>query len=317
MSAGDGDGWVMLSDGSRRWGRFGSAGLLLHADGHRPRGAAAGPAAHGGPSGRGKVLMQHRALNSHQGGMWGVPGGACNSDETPVQAALREFGEEVAGETGEIELIGLHRQEHTVWRYDTLLARTAVDAPLEAANWESDEVRWVGMGDVAELDLLPAFGRTWPLLRGALTWRLVLHVDAAAVLPGADAESPERLELLRDELAGLAAAGVAADALPEAMPRCGLHLWFPRIRLAVGSDSPAPEAVPGVDVVRERPGVPAAGAGGADPAGGVRTVALLVADRPAGAAAGEEVHTVPPEWLATAAAGPPGPRAAASEAPQA
>ncbi|WP_084723075.1 NUDIX hydrolase [Streptomonospora alba] len=282
----DGDGWVTLPDGSRRWGRFGSAGLLLRA----PEGRSAGG---------GHVLMQHRAVWSHQGGTWGVPGGARNSDETPVQAAMREFGEEVAGDPGSIELIGLHRQEHTVWRYDTVLARAAAGERLEAANWESDEVRWVGVGEVANLRLLPAFGRTWPLLREALGRRLAVHVDASAVLPAEDAESVERL---RDDLADLAASGVAAEALPDGMSGSGLHLWFPRIRLLVSACAQAPDPVPGVEVVA-RSGVSAAPPTEAESADGVRTQTLLVTG-------GDEVpgaggtHTVPPSWLAAAGALP-------------
>ncbi|GAA4954674.1 hypothetical protein GCM10023224_45130 [Streptomonospora halophila] len=278
----DGDGWVTLPDGSRRWGRFGSAGLLLRAPGQR-----------GGPGGR--VLMQHRAVGSHQGGTWGVPGGARNSDESPLQAALREFGEEVAGDPGTFELIGVHRQEHTVWRYDTVLARTVYGGRLEAANWESDEVRWVGVGEVAELRLLPAFGRTWPLLREALGRRLSLHVDAATVLPE---ESPEALERLRDDLAGLAAAGVAAAALPDGLAESGLHLWFPKVRLLVGADAPAPAPAPGVEVVRARPGA-SGGSADREDADGVRTDTVLVTGRGGGPERGG-ASTVPPEWLADA-----------------
>ncbi|MDT0303974.1 NUDIX hydrolase [Streptomonospora wellingtoniae] len=277
----DGDGWVTLPDGSRRWGRFGSAGLLLRAPGQRS-----------GPSGR--VLMQHRAVGSHQGGTWGVPGGARNSDESPLQAALREFAEEVSGDPGAFELIGLHRQEHAVWRYDTVLARTASGGRLEAANWESDEVRWVGVGEVAGLRLLPAFGRTWPLLREALGRRLALDVDAATVLPD---ESPAALERLRDDLSELAASGVAAEALPDGFAEAGLHLWFPRISLLVGAAAPVPAPAPGVEVVRARPGA-AVGAPGQDAADGVRTDTLLVTGGDGTERGG--AATVPPAWLAEA-----------------
>ncbi len=75
---GDGDGWV-VSEGVSYWGRHGAAGLLLRAP--RPDGSAA-------------VLLQHRAPWSHQGGTWGLPGGARDSHETAEQAAVREAHEE-------------------------------------------------------------------------------------------------------------------------------------------------------------------------------------------------------------------------------
>ena len=70
----------MLSDnGAAYWGKHGAAGLLLRA-----------PGKDGSPA----VLLQHRAPWSHQGGTWGLPGGARDSHETPEQAAVREAHEE-------------------------------------------------------------------------------------------------------------------------------------------------------------------------------------------------------------------------------
>lgn len=65
---GDGDGWVVSDTGAAFWGRFGAAGLLLRAP---------------DPGGTAAVLLQHRAAWSHQGGTWGLPGGARDSHETP------------------------------------------------------------------------------------------------------------------------------------------------------------------------------------------------------------------------------------------
>ena len=72
---GDGDGWVTCDLGHRHWGLYGAAGLLLH----RP--TATGD----------EVLLQHRATWSHHGGTWGLLGGARHSDESAVEAALREI----------------------------------------------------------------------------------------------------------------------------------------------------------------------------------------------------------------------------------
>src|SRR5687768_949072 len=72
-----GDAWVEGPDGARYWGRFGAAGLLVH-----------DPA-------RG-ILLQHRAVWSHFGGTWGLPGGARHENESAVEAALREAGEEAS-----------------------------------------------------------------------------------------------------------------------------------------------------------------------------------------------------------------------------
>ncbi len=165
---GDGDGWVFSSDGSRHWGRHGAAGLLLRA----PTGSAGSV-----------VLLQHRAAWSHQGGTWALPGGARDSHESAVHAAVREAGEE-AGITDELLTV---RDEHVTkvedsgWSYTTVIA----DAEREldtVPNGESTELRWVAEHEVDSLPLHPAFAESWPSLR-TVPVRAVLAADAPDDLP--------------------------------------------------------------------------------------------------------------------------------------
>jgi 8-oxo-dGTP diphosphatase len=163
---GDGDGWVVSDTGVAFWGRYGAAGLLLRAPGHR--GAAA-------------VLLQHRAPWSHQGGTWALPGGARDSHETAEQAAVREAHEEAGLPadrltvrttvvTAEIAGAGGAR-----WSYTTVIA----DAPelLETTpNRESAELRWVAVDEVIDLPLHPGFAASWERLR-AVTESLPLLVN--------------------------------------------------------------------------------------------------------------------------------------------
>lgn len=70
-----GDGWAVGTDGSRRWGTLGAAGLMLITADR-------------------EVLMQHRAKWTNRGGTWALPGGAIDVGESSSDAALRETWEE-------------------------------------------------------------------------------------------------------------------------------------------------------------------------------------------------------------------------------
>jgi 8-oxo-dGTP diphosphatase len=144
---GDGDGWVECSVGHRHWGRYGAAGLLLR---HSP---AAAPAS---------ILLQHRAVWSHHGDTWGLPGGARDSHESAEQAALREAVEESGVDTSLIEVTGEWIDDHGGWSYTTVLAVAASELKVSAVTAESIELRWIAESQVGQLPLHPGFAATWP-----------------------------------------------------------------------------------------------------------------------------------------------------------
>jgi 8-oxo-dGTP diphosphatase len=153
----DGNGWVRCLRGHRHWGRFGAAGLLLvdsRADG------------------RTSILLQHRAARTADGDTWGVPGGARDSHESAVQAALRETGEEAGIWQGAMRVYGEFVDDHGGgWSYTTVMADLVADVTL-VVQAESLELRWVELDLVEDLTLLPGFARTWPLLRERVAHRL-------------------------------------------------------------------------------------------------------------------------------------------------
>ncbi|TSD99387.1 NUDIX domain-containing protein [Skermania sp. ID1734] len=160
---GDGDGWAFSPDGSRHWGIHGAAGLLLRA-----------PL----PDGRPAVLLQHRAVWSHQGGTWALPGGARDSHETVVHAAVREAEEEAGLAATDLRVRAevVTARALSGWTYTTVVA----DASRRLAtsrNRESAELRWVAEEDVESLPLHPGFAVAWPGLR-AVQLRLVLDISA-------------------------------------------------------------------------------------------------------------------------------------------
>lgn len=149
---GDGDGWVRCAAGHRHWGRFGAAGLLLR---HRP--ALAEPL----------ILLQHRALWSHHGGTWGLPGGARNRGETAVETALRETSEETTVDVAALHVNSELVDEHGGWSYTTVVAEADDLFRVATRGAEGLSMRWVPEDEVTRLPLHPGFAATWPLLADA------------------------------------------------------------------------------------------------------------------------------------------------------
>jgi 8-oxo-dGTP diphosphatase len=144
MSSGDsGDRFFELSDGSKRWGHFGAAGVLLR---------------HEDESGTRRFFVARRSMRSHDGGTWGVPGGAMHDNETPADAALREFHEEIGYELEDFVVVDVFEDDHGGWSYWTVFVDVAErHEGRESLNWETDEVRWVTADQLVELELFGAF----------------------------------------------------------------------------------------------------------------------------------------------------------------
>jgi len=148
--AGSGDAWVYGPDGARFWGRYGAAGLLVH-----------DPA-------RG-VLLQHRAVWSHMGDTWGLPGGARHENESALDAALREAGEE-AGVPAELLRVSFSSVfDLGFWSYTTVVAEAVESFEPVISDTESIALRWVAPASVQLLPLHPGFAASWPALRDRLT----------------------------------------------------------------------------------------------------------------------------------------------------
>ena len=110
------------------------------------------------------MLLQHRAEWTASGDTWGVPGGARDSHESAIQAALRESGEEAGIRPEAVRVVSELVDDHGAWSYTTVLADVIADVDL-VAQAESQELRWVKVSAVDALPLHPGFATTWPKLR--------------------------------------------------------------------------------------------------------------------------------------------------------
>ncbi|NCX52806.1 MAG: NUDIX hydrolase [Actinobacteria bacterium] len=146
MSARDGDGWIQCACGNKHWGLNGAAGILLI------RGT--------------QILLQHRAPWVHNGDTWGIPGGARDSHESVLEAAIREAKEETGINPVHLTPIQTFSDDHGSWRYDTVIAYASDELVAHELNDESHEVRWVEIDKVDELTLHPSFEKSWTTLKG-------------------------------------------------------------------------------------------------------------------------------------------------------
>ena len=146
MSARDGDGWIQCACGNKHWGLNGAAGILL------VRGT--------------QILLQHRAPWVHNGDTWGIPGGARDSHESVLEAAIREAVEESGIDTALLTPLHVFCDDHGSWKYETVIARAEEGLVAHEVNVESHEVRWVEIEKVEELTLHPSFEKSWPTLKG-------------------------------------------------------------------------------------------------------------------------------------------------------
>ncbi len=210
----DGNGWTRCGRGHRHWGRHGAAGLLLAAPDQ---------------AGRPAVLLQQRSWWGSYGGSWGPPGGARDSHESVVRAALREAIEECAIDPRPVRVHGVLSDDHGGWTYQTVLANTAVPLAAAPVSEETSEVAWVRVPEVERLPLHPGFAGQWPALREALTPVTIL-VDAANVMgsrpDGWWRDRAGAARRLIEQISGLAMDGVVS--LPEPVKAQPLERWFPR-----------------------------------------------------------------------------------------
>ncbi|MCU1634939.1 MAG: hydrolase [Cryobacterium sp.] len=147
--SGSGDAWVHGPDGRKFWGRFGAAGLLVH----EPELG---------------VLLQHRALWSHFGDTWGLPGGARHEHESAVAAAMREADEEAGVPAELLQVQFTSVLDLGFWSYTTVVAEAMEPFQPVIGDPESITVRWVPVAAVETYPLHPGFALSWPELRARL-----------------------------------------------------------------------------------------------------------------------------------------------------
>jgi 8-oxo-dGTP diphosphatase len=188
-----------------------------------------------------------------------MPGGARDSHESVLGAALREAAEECGVPPGRVRPRGIFTDDHGGWSYTTVLAEAADAFEVESDYDETEDVAWMPLQEVTQMALHPGFAEHWPELRAALE-TLTIIVDGANVVGsrpdgwwrdrvGAASRLRDQLEPLAldglSQLPGDLAAGTT-DAREQDRNRHRTAIltmtWLPDIVLVVeGAARPAAE----------------------------------------------------------------------------
>lgn len=142
------DDWTQCAQGHAHWGTNGAAGMLLR---------------HTDENGLGRYFLQQRGPHVQHPGTWSTPGGAINTGESPLSAAMRESQEEL-GQFPAYNLQHLHTNDHGGWAYHTVTADVPHPFYPHAQGWdpnESSDAGWFTPHEIDELPLHPGFRESW------------------------------------------------------------------------------------------------------------------------------------------------------------
>ena len=145
---------------------------------------ASTPPWHGTPAEQLRVLITKRKPEQVLGGLWELPGGKIEPDETPQQSVVRELKEEVGLDTQPIAELPpvLHTYEHATVMLLPMICRRIAGLPqaLDVAD-----VRWVALDQLDQY----AFPQASLPVIDTLRKHLAEHLDLPGALP---AENPAR-----------------------------------------------------------------------------------------------------------------------------
>lgn len=120
-----------------------------------------------------KILLLHRQDRTTQGNLWGIPGGKLEPSETPIEAAIREVGEET----------GFDISKQSV----TYLKKVYIKYPNFHYIYHMAKCSWRHPQDV-KITFNEHKGFTWVTPEDALTMHLMLDEDTCIKLIYRDQE---------------------------------------------------------------------------------------------------------------------------------
>jgi 8-oxo-dGTP diphosphatase len=111
-----------------------------------------------------RLLVGLRPAHKRHGGLWEFPGGKLEGDETPLQGAMRELGEELGVVVTRVSEARIRFRDPGS---PFLIAFHDVEIEGEPSALEHEELRWCQVAELAEMPLAPSDARF--VRSGALT----------------------------------------------------------------------------------------------------------------------------------------------------
>ena len=104
------------------------------------------------------VLLLQRSKNLNNSGLWGMPGGLVDDGENPMQASLRELGEETSIMPDEVKVHEVtERLEHNELE-DVFITTTVcdllVDKEIIINDYEHVAFKWMTIEDLVSYELM-------------------------------------------------------------------------------------------------------------------------------------------------------------------
>jgi mutator protein MutT len=104
----------------------------------------------------GRYFVAKRKMGGEIGGLWEFPGGKHRWGETPAQSLQREFMEEFAMEISVGPCFHVHDFIHRGTLYHLQAFWIYADEPMQWVLNEHQEVRWVSLQELQDLDFVPS-----------------------------------------------------------------------------------------------------------------------------------------------------------------
>jgi 8-oxo-dGTP diphosphatase len=113
----------------------------------------------------GKFLVGHRLSGGEMSGRWEFPGGKVDAGETPKEALIREFREELNVTAAPLELIDTAEFHNRGGSVQLLAYHVRISGEIDDALTEHSEIEWATFGEIENLQFVDSDRLLFPAIQ--------------------------------------------------------------------------------------------------------------------------------------------------------